>query len=349
MIKKQFGRIAFVTFFAAVMVLMFAGLAFAEDCEHDWTEYDVSYSNFSDTQHSCTHYYYCEKCGDSKTETSYANHNWSYGEKYSFDRISDSRHSYKQFIECKDCYYNKTITGTENHTLDKYGRCTGCDARAVKNITLKPGAVAYVNENSWIKIKVSKTGYITVNTSDRNGEGTGWKLYNKSKALYEDADWVGNNGSVPVRKGTYYIKVSYDTSIKYKFSKDPSKKNYTKGKAVKLKKKKKAVTVIYPTAKKKTWKRYFKVKLPKKQYLRFKLSYQSATPTRSYYIGPWHIEDSKGNYIGEASRRKKNGDTIGYTSAEKLKKGTYYLVFEQNWPSATKKRHTGSVWSLKWY
>ena len=90
-------------------------------------------------------------------------------------------------------------------------------------------------------INIKKNGYICLTGSRRYGGYYYWKLYNKSKKLFTglgggiDKD---NCKYVAIKKGTYYLKTDEAANIKYVFYKDPSKKNYTKKSAVKLKKNK---------------------------------------------------------------------------------------------------------------
>lgn len=319
--------------------------------KHTWRLSDTSYNDYSKTQHKVTSYYECSQCYESKSDSKLQNHSWNYGEKYSFTKKSASQHTYQQMLECKNCYHWHDRTVTESHHFNKYGECNECDYVKAKNTTLKAGKNAYVNEKSWIKIKVKKKGYLVVNVREgkgsKHGYGSqGWGFYNSNKKVFLDHNYNYGKGCVPVNKGTYYIRTSGKASVKYTFKKDPSKKNYTQGKAQKLKRKKAVTGVIYPSASKKSWIRYYKVSLTKKQFLRYSFTKNISNVT-SYITS---IRDSKGNWYSTEPIRNSNGDSTNkWTSSEKLKKGTYYIVVEEGYTSASRKRNAGTVFTLKWY
>lgn len=318
--------------------------------KHSWTE-DYHYQiEHSDSQHILRTKYYCSNCDETKTEDKYVNHRWHVYNKNNYRSVSDKIHTFKESIECLDCGKYLDKQKSESHHFDQYHICKECGAVVAGNtILLSPGRWVSANQKTWLRINVAKTGYLTFNTTGGEGDtgSSPWlNLYNSSKAVYLDL-FLGDGGCVPVKKGTYYVRLEWSGRIKYSFTKDPSKKNYSKKKAVKLKKNKRAVTVIYASGKKKTWKRYYKIKLTKKQYLHLKITVNH-TPSEIGGIYCDLVTTSKNKGVPMESEYDKNGKSCGLISSKKLKKGTYYVCLERNWTSASRPRSTGTFFSLSW-
>lgn len=337
----------------SVMIIVMAMplYAFAEDgCDHNYVKEYSNISSCSETQHEIVTYYRCSKCGDSKSESTYENHSWKSVDKYNFKSLSVANHSYHESLRCIKCDAYKEGTGVEKHNLDKYNICQNCNQIVQKNISLKPKATAYINEKCWIKISVKSKGYLKVTSKGNthvfgsNGEAKNtmsWNLYSKSKSKYLDNSFYGV-AYVPIKKGTYYIKPSsYGRgSIQYTFTKYTPGKNTSKAKAKLLKRNKKAAGAIYPTDKKKTWKRYYRVNLTKKQFLRIRTSTFSNNNISVY--------DKFGKYVQMSTDEDKNGRSRGLISDNKLKKGSYYIEISGNWPNSKKKRYTGTYYQFYW-
>ena len=316
---------------------------------HTWKYSHTSNDDYSKTQHKVSNYYYCTVCDAERIDTKYQNHSWYDTSKHSYKKKSETQHTYHQSLSCKTCYHWHEQTGTENHKYNRYNECKGCYHVKAKNITLSAGKAVCVNDKSWVRINVKKKGFlaITVNKGkDSENPWDGWYFCNSKKQVFTDQKYNYGASWVPVKKGTYYIRPRGSEIIKYTWKKDPSKKNYTKGKSAKLKKKKAVMGAIYPSDSKKTFTRYYKVKLTKKQFLRFTYTENG----HDWRITLPHIIDSKGRWYNIENIPDSRGNyTQRWTSSEKLKKGTYYIVVEPRYTSASKKRSAGMVFSIKWY
>ena len=311
---------------------------------HAWKyEYSWNYNDISATQHSYSKEYYCSTCGDYKTETAKSAHKWVLSSKYynNIKSISSEQHSYTSSYYCDNCYRYKYPSATEKHKFDKYGICQTCDYYKTSTITLKSNSTVNVNENMWMKVKAPKKGLVFLYVKGRSDPIA--ELYNSKKWRFPDHYYEYDKGKliIPVSKGTYYLKLYNPgyAAIKYVFKADPSKKNYTKKKAISIKPNKTYTTVIYSGDKKNTWNRYFKIKLTKKQ--RITILFAS-----DYIYG--EVINAKGQYISTSSYYDKNGHRVGFTTDRKLPKGTYYLKISDSWNSVTRKQTTGRYYSFKW-
>lgn len=320
--------------------------------KHSWIEEEHNGIEYSDSQHILRTEYYCSDCYESKTEDRYVNHQWHVYNKYDYRSVSDKYHTYKEPLKCLDCGKYLENQKSESHHFDQYHNCKDCYAVVAGNtILLSPGRWVSANKKTWLRINVDKTGYLTIDTSRDVSFFTEFRLYNRAKTAYIDS-YLGDS-CIPVKKGTYYIRLGLNGKIKYSFTKDPSKKNYTKKKAVKLKKNKRAVTVIYASGKKKTWKRYYKIKLKKKQFLRLKIT-ENCIPSEKSVEGGMTtfyfdlVTTSKNKMVSMETEYDKNGQPCGYISSKKLKKGTYYVCLKRDWTSASRPRSTGTFFSLSW-
>lgn len=322
-------------------------LVLADDCNHKWTLESINCEQYSADKHKVTNYYYCEYCGEKKELNYYEMHNWQ-KDIINTEYKSETNHEVTYGYYCYDCGADKTEIEEEKHCLNEYNHCTKCYSVVPKNITLKPNKKAFLNNQSWAKVKVNQKGYLRVYT-DNNAN---WGLYDRYKLPYDDAQWMNSKMCVPVKKGTYYLKViNNDSCVKFTFIKKSPKYNGKRSKAVNLKKNKALITLAYPPAKKNTWIGYYKVKIPKKQFLRLLISEGYTTPG----IGGGSsvgikIYNAKGKNIPCERRYGTGEDSVtGITSYEKLKKGTYYIKLTRGYSSgAEKERCLGNVISLKW-
>ena len=238
----------------------------------------------------------------------------------------------------------------EAHSLNQYNNCTQCHTFIPKSVTLKPNNKAYLNSLSWAKIKVKKKGYLRICIYGSHIDSDSWSLYNKNKLPYDDAINMEPNMCVPVKKGTYYLKVNGDYGIKYTFTKKTVKNNDKRSKAISLKKNKAFVALTYPPKNKKIWTGYYKVKLSKKQFLRLLVGERTTIPGVGGFSFEINIYNSKGkripweSYFGTTD--DKNNMII---TSEKLKKGTYCIELKRYYgTAATRLRYLGSVIALKW-
>lgn len=314
---------------------------------HKWEDWGSNTTYASASQHKVTTTYRCSECYKEKTESKAVNHNlrFRYGDNYKM--ISDAQHQFTGTYYCDKCYEDIKKTVKEGHHFDQYGTCKDCDYVRPKSVTLAPKKTVNANENTWIKIVVKKDGYICVTAKNSYGSygnirySGDYKLYNKSKNLIVNA-WgpeIGNSDYIAVKKGTYYIKPYRSYSIQYTFHADPSKKNYTKKKAIKAPAKKAMKGVIYSANKKKTWTRYYKIVLKKKQYVYIYNTYGTGGD----------LYNSKGDWIQTETDYDRNGNSKGYVTKKKLKKGTYYFKVSRDWDSARSRRQTtGFYYTFTW-
>ena len=138
-----------------------------------------------------------------------------------------------------------------------------------------------------------------------------------------------------------YLKLEDPGTIKYTFYKDPSPKNYTPKAAVAIKKGKTAKGVLYSTAVKKTWDRYYKISVPKTQFVKVLFS----TEFGYYRV---NLYDSEGYYVDTSTEYDKKGNTVGIISDNKVKKGTYYIRVSSSWTQAEQRLAPGTYYSIKW-
>lgn len=317
----------------------FSLIGYAEDCNHEWEFEDKSIEDYSETQHKVSNEYYCPKCDDSKTEVVYENHKWKLEETDSYESISKTMHQYEKVFRCEDCNREKKVKDTGKHHFDKYKSCTYCYEAIGGTINLKPKKKAYLNEKTWVKIKVKKKGYLKVAVN----KDVYWRVYSKSKAVYLDQKDKDGSCNIPVKKGTYYLKARDYTAIKYTFKKDPSKKCYTKKKAQTVKKNKTAIAIIYSGDKKKTWTRYFKIKLKKKQRIHLDCTEQG-------YLGWGDLYNEDGKHIEIENIYDNHGLFIKCQgTSKKMKKGTYYFRLNEKWSSKSRKRNLGTFFTFRWY
>ena len=204
-------RLAIILFSVILMLSMTVPVMADEQYQHTWVFQYADYEEYSNTQHKVTNHYECDKCYETKSDVQLQNHRWEEDtHKYDFAEKSSVKHSYKRMLSCKDCYHSHEDTFTENHNFNRYNECKDCDYILAGTITLKPGKTAYVNRKSWVKIKVSKKGYLAVKV--KKGKGgrdpyeNRWSIYDSKKRVYMDHEWQYGNDYVPVKKGTYYIR-----------------------------------------------------------------------------------------------------------------------------------------------
>lgn len=267
-------------------------------------------------------------------------HSWVYRFSENYEVKSATEHSCDKNYYCSKC--NKYITDKavrEAHSFDKFGYCSLCDYYRADTITLKSNSTVNVNSNTWMKVTAPKKGLVYLYVEEKYCE---IELYNAKKRQFQDIYYVGEKDKIviPVLKGTYYLKADGCTTIKYVFKSDPSRKNYTKKKAVSLKKNKTCTTVIYAGEKRSTWKRYYKIKLTKKQRIYVKAS------TLDYFDVA--ICNKKGKDISTSPYFNKGGDWKGYITDRRVAKGTYYLCISTSWNSAERKQITGYSYTFKW-
>ena len=172
------------------------------------------------------------------------------------------------------------------------------------------------------KITIPAGGYITVTTGKGKTDSEYREVSFYRKLNDEDSAyswWIygtKKNGvfTIPIDKGTYYLRTYDNHTIKYKFTKVQQKPNYCVGKAVPLKKNQKALICQTPLY---NYSRWYKIQLPKKQAV-------------NIWFDEWNrasLYDSGLHYI---SMEHAGTNSPRYFSTEKLPKGTYYIRVERN-------------------
>ena len=253
----------------------------------------------------------------------------------------------------EDSFYNETTREWEYIKLaaDITVRAfsySGEDATLTNGMWI---TASYNTENGrepvYYKLTVKKRGYIRLELEgDLN-----YTLCNKKKKplesvyghIYSSNEKVCD--CIAVEKGTYYIEVSNGSGVyrlRYTFKSDPNKKNYTKNKAISLKKNKTVYNVVYTKDKEKTYTRWYRIKVPAKKRLVFTVnqgigSYRGGT----LMISP-SIYDSKGKGIFVFY------DKGSYYTSKKIPAGVYYIRMGVDWNFKEKKRTMGSYFSLSW-
>ena len=343
--RNYLKRIIQVFIIAVLCIVSMSLLVMADDCNHEWS---IIYSNreqYSADEHKVINGYGCVNCDERKEELFYEKHNWE-------EVILNAEYSTNTLHEVTKCYYcncgeKKYVKEKENHIFNKYNHCTECATVVPQKITLKPNEKAYINNQTLAKVKVTKKGYLRVYVYNNDAN---WGLYDRYKLPYNDAQWMKSKMCVPVKKGTYYLKVNNDSCVKYTFTKKSTKNNSKRLAAINLKKNKGVVTLVYPPAKKNTWTGYYKIKIPKKQLLHLLIGQGSTTPgVGAHGELEINIYDSKGKLVPWEGSFGTEGNLNGITLYNKLKKGTYYIKLKKNYYSdATKEGCVGTVISLKW-
>lgn len=176
------------------------------------------------------------------------------------------------------------------------------------------------NESTYYKVTLKNDGCLSLSASRAaNASWMSVDMYKKKggRYIYVSMPVYTNDKSktqkFAIEKGTYYFKVDGAAKIKYKFTKEPYKTNYCANKAILLKKNKTVDIVNTPNN---TYDRWYKIKLTKKQVLKY-----------------W-VKDANGVSVDVAVYDSNmapiymtgdNEDTTLYRSHGKLKKGTYYV------------------------
>ena len=219
--------------------------------------------------------------------------------------------------------------------------------------TLKSGqsfgvAAGNSDQNFYVKIKPSKSGYITFTTgTDLSGYIT--LCDGKKKALSKECkikgcDYKDNKVVYPVKKNTsYYIRMRSSVGIfnvKYSFKAITEKSGSSVKKAVSFTKGKTVSGLIIPGESKKD---YYKIKLTKEQIVSLKVkgNVSSGKIQIKFY------KDSKlKKSIGSATLYKYGQSitlkSINYSNKHKLSKGTYYVVIER------KDKYSSGNYSIQW-
>ncbi len=320
-----------------------------EDCEHDWFVHTVVVDERGETQHITYYNYMCNYCMELRQEAYPEDHKWELVSKGKYQIVDADTHSCLVEQECWTCGKRKKETVKEKHLFNKFNICSICGYKKGEIIPLKPGKAANVNDKTQLKISLSKNGFITIKVKTKDGKDGTWTFCKSDGTAYKEGAHVGTD-LVAVNKGTYVIKPGSEGTVSYTFAKDPAKKNYTKENAAGLKKNKKAVSVLYTKSKKKTWKRYYKIKTGKKQHVHIALkegNMEQAEKGKSSHLKV-AIYTSGMKAVKLKTESDRSGKITGYMSAKKLKKGTYYIVVSGKWNDTSKKASTGAVAELKW-
>lgn len=326
--------------------------------KHKWLNADKDeYKTISQSQHSHKIHYWCEICEAEKTKIKKEKHNWIYSTTDSIKDVSSKNHICVNIYYCDACETEKTGKVTEKHTYDKkYGICYECDHVKPRSEKLQSGKWAYLNNKTWAKVTAPKNGYLIVEIKNASRKLnpyysspityalSPWSFYDVSKRIYPKYKKISGSSIIPVKKGVYYIKTDDNPlDIKFTFKKDSSAKNYSRKKAMQLGKNRKATALIYSNGKKNTWNRYYKIKVPKKQFLH--ISIESGLAGSMKHV---QVYTKGGKQVKMTTDYDKKGNKCGILSNKKITKGTYYIVISENWSPANKKQTTGSYYAIKW-
>ncbi len=219
--------------------------------------------------------------------------------------------------------------------------------------TLKAGSAftispANVKQNFYVKIKPSKSGYITFTTNSKLS-GNITLCDGKKKALSKECYIYGGskyNSKVAfaVKKNTtYYIRVrsyEYAFTTKYSFKEVKEISGSSVKKAVSLTKGKTLSGLILPGD---NTKDYYKVKLTKAQVVKLLVKGNISSGQLKIKI----YSDSKlKKEIGSSSLYDYGGSTklqsVNYSNKHKLSKGTYYIVIQRS------DKYSNGNYSIQW-
>ena len=217
--------------------------------------------------------------------------------------------------------------------------------KASKSYSINP---ADSKQNYYVKIKPSKTGYITFSISkDLSGYIT--LCDSKKKALCKES-WIYGNSSYSkyvtfaVKKNTtYYIKMRSSDSIfstKYSFKAVTEKSGSKVKNAVSFKKGKTVSGLILPGESKKD---YYKFTLSKSQTVKLKIKGNVSSGSIQIKI----YSDSKLKKSAGSTSIYNYGHSITLTSGTfgktgKLSKGTYYIVVQRT------DKYSNGNYSIQW-
>ena len=175
-------------------------------------------------------------------------------------------------------------------------------------------------EDTYYKVTLKNDGCITLSASIASKKT--WMaidMYKKVKGKYVYVSMPvytekkSKTQKFAIEKGTYYFKVEGVKKIKYQFVKEPYKTNYCAGKAIELKKNK---TIDIVNTPKNTYDRWYKIKLTKKQVLKYWVTDANGVTVD---VVVYDSNMAPIDMIGD------NKDYTLFRSREKLKKGTYYV------------------------
>lgn len=180
---------------------------------------------------------------------------------------------------------------------------------------LPTGKYVNLEHNEEYSLTLTKDCYLEINLKSIQNDWSYADLYfyKKNGKKYEYVDDAYFNGAdtkyIALKKGTYKVKNYYCKKVKISVKTPELKANYCKSKAITLKKGSKVAVV---QNRENGYNRWYKVKLTKKQVLK----YVSLTGY-NYNI---RVYDSKLESISMI----QDGKT--YFSSKRLSKGTYYIV-----------------------
>ena len=299
-----------------------------------------TYEKYTTDQHMVTYEYTCWDCGQEGTLDVAQDHNWKvrsddeYVGTTTCVFVSPTKHKKHLSYLCKECDTRKDMTLTVNHTYQN-GGCKFC-TYPKNNRTLQSGVRTCFSGRPWMRILIRKPGYLSF-------RGTGfYTVHDRTRKKYKNEmiDPGAGYGTdfLPVKKGTYYIRCGVsggNRALKATFYPLKNKKNYSAKKALPAKKNKMKAVTIFAGAKKKTWTRWYKIRLTKKKKLRLWKSGGKFT----VYKGDQPVTM---NYV------KHDRSLHCYVSEKKMDKGTYFICFYDSWNTAERKRTLGEFIRFRW-
>lgn len=217
---------------------------------------------------------------------------------------------------------------------------------------------AHTQKYIWIKYKAPNDGYITItaqgNAQKLQEDGSGskgaglatgiFRLYNSKKKTQLSGDFAYNTaGKNPAeytvvygvrKKTTYYLQVQAQgaVSVKCNFTKVSKSKANKKSAAVSLPKKKKAKGILAAGDNAADW---YKIKIPKKQYLHFYYSGKANGQVKLTFSGAY-LNTAK-RYIIQGSEEVGHAYTI-----ERVQPGNYFVKVERA------DSQSSGFYTLKW-
>ncbi len=206
---------------------------------------------------------------------------------------------------------------------------------------------SHTQEYTWIKYKAPNHGYITVTAQKKGASGAAsglFSLYDAKKKTPLSGDYAYNTAGPAAsytvvygvkKKTTYYLRVAAEgaVSVKCKFTKTSKSYANKKANAQNLAKGKLAKGIMAAGDNTADW---YKVTVPKKQYLNFYFSGKASGKIQLTFSG---------SYLNTAKRYVVQGDEAenrAYT-IERVQPGNYYVKVERA------DSVSSGFYTLKWY
>ncbi len=197
---------------------------------------------------------------------------------------------------------------------------------------------------SYTKIKISKTGYIKVQTPSSEGYGVYVTLCNSKKKAVSEENFTSEKSGVAsyfaVSKGTYYIKTKTTDgniyNVKYSFKMVKEKSGSKKFKAVTIKPGKTVKGVLTANGKNQT--DWYKIKLTKRKAVKFTVkSYNTYNDIKIQFIPASKVV----RILNDTSRLYGDGKSYTLKSDGEWYPCTYYIKVTKS------KKSTSGYYQIK--